>query len=374
MRAALLVEPNAPLVVEEVTIDPPRTGEVLVRITASGVCHSDYHMVTGAWSGKLPIVLGHEGAGVVDEVGPGVTGLEPGDTVALSWTPSCRRCRFCVTGRPQLCTQASRLAYDNLLQDGTTRIRRGDQEIYPYLSVGSFAEYAVVPESGVVKVPTDVDPAIAALVGCAITTGVGAAMNTQPIPPGASVLVVGAGGVGLSVIQGANLQSPSRIIAVDLSAERLDLAREFGATHTVDGADPEVLDRIVDLTDGGVDIAFEAIGNPKTIELAYSALAPGGTTVVVGQVPTGKTITIDPMRMSGRELTLKGSNYGSARPSVDFPRILGLQAEGRLKLDRMVSARLPLDAINEAFELMRQGSGARTVIEMSRAAVGQEAA
>lgn len=367
MRAAILIEAGAPLVVEEVTIDDPHAGEVLVRITASGVCHSDYHMVTGAWSGKLPIVLGHEGAGIVEEVGPGVVGLEPGDTVALSWTPSCRRCRYCVTGRPQLCTQASSLAYDNLLQDGTTRIRRGGEEVYPYLSVGSFAEYAVVPESGVVKVPRDLDPAIAALVGCAITTGIGAAINTQPIPAGTSVLVVGAGGVGLSVIQGANLQSPSSIIAVDLSTERLELAREFGATHTLDGADPDVLDRILELTDGGVQTAFEAIGNPRTIELAYAALAPGGTAVVVGQVPTGKTITIDPMRMSGRELTLKGSNYGSARPSVDFPRILALQADGRLKLDRMVSARLPLDGINDAFELLRQGSGARTVIEVGAA-------
>jgi S-(hydroxymethyl)glutathione dehydrogenase/alcohol dehydrogenase len=365
MRAALLLEAGSPLSVEEVTIEPPRAGEVLVKLTASGVCHSDMNMVTGAWPGRTPLILGHEGAGIVAEIGDGVTGIETGDTVALSWTPSCRRCRYCVSGRPQLCTQASERAYGNVLQDGTTRVRRGDEDVYSYLSVGSFAEYAVVPESGVVKVPADLDPAIGALVGCAITTGVGAAINTHPIPAGATVLVAGAGGVGLSVIQGANLQSPSMIIVVDLSQERLDLACEFGATHTLDGADPELLEQIRELTGGlGVDVAFEAIGNPRTIELVYAALAPGGTAVVVGQVPTGQRITIDPMRMSGRELTLKGSNYGSARPSIDFLRILDLQAAGRLKLDRMVSARLPLEKINDAFELMRSGSGARTVIEL----------
>lgn len=368
MKAALLLEAGQPLVVEEVEIEGPGAGEVLVRITASGVCHSDLHVVTGAWGSGTPIVLGHEGAGVVVEVGEGVKEVAPGDAVALSWTPSCRRCKYCITGRPQLCTEATSRAYANVLQDGTTRIKRGDQDVYSYLSVGSFAEYAVVPVSGVVKVPASLDPAIAALVGCAITTGVGAAINTQPIPPGASVLVVGAGGVGLSVIQGANLQSPSMIIAVDLSEERLELAREFGATHTFNGKDPELMDRIRELTDGGVDISFEAIGNPRTIETAYAALAPGGTAVVVGQVPTGQTITIDPMRMSGRELTLKGSNYGSARPAVDFPRIIDLQAQGRLKLDRMVSARLPLEQINEAFDLLKGASGARTVIEFPGAA------
>jgi S-(hydroxymethyl)glutathione dehydrogenase/alcohol dehydrogenase len=310
------------------------------------------------------LVLGHEGAGVVVEVGAGVTDLKVGDTVALSWTPSCRRCRYCASGRPQLCTNAVQNAYRNVLPDGTTRLKRGNEPVYSYLSVGSFAEYAVVPESGAIRIDDDVPPAIAALVGCAITTGVGAAMNTVPVAPGSTVAVIGAGGVGLSVIMGARLQSPEKIIAVDLSEDKLALARRAGATHTINAAETDVVEAIREITDGdGVQYAFEAIGRAATIEQSYSVLAPGGTAVVVGQVPTGVKISIDPMAMSGRELTLTGSNYGSSRPSIDFNRILSLHRTGALDLELLVGQRMALQDINLAFAAMGAGSPARTVIE-----------
>lgn len=363
MRAAVFHGPGQPLRVEELTVQEPQAGEVLVRMTASGVCHSDFHVVLGEWGAQTPLVLGHEGAGVVEAVGDGVTSLQPGDTVALSWTPSCRRCRYCVSGRPQLCTEAVENAYRNVMPDGTTRLSLDGQPVYSYLSVASFGEYAVVPESGAIKVDADVDPSLAALVGCAVTTGIGAVINTAAVEPGATVAVIGCGGVGLSTVMGAALSSASRIIAVDLSAEKLALAAKAGATDTIDARDIDVPAAIQELTGGGVDYAFEAIGRARTIEQAYESLAPGGSAIVVGQVPTGVTIEIDPMAMSGRELTLKGSNYGSARPSIDFARILDFHRRGAIDLDLLIGARIPLDRINDAFDALREGTTARTVIE-----------
>ncbi|GLB69118.1 Zn-dependent alcohol dehydrogenase [Arthrobacter mangrovi] len=364
MKGAVFNGPGTPLQIAELSVSGPQPGEVMVRMTASGVCHSDYHVVLGEWAAQTPLVLGHEGAGIVVEVGDGVTDVNVGDSVALSWTPSCRRCLYCVSGRPQLCTSAVQNAYRNVLPDGTTRLSRGGDPVYSYLSVGSFAEYAVVPESGAIKIADDVSPAIAALVGCAVTTGVGAAMNTVPVAPGSTVAVIGAGGVGLSAIMGARLQSPATIIAVDLSEEKLELARRAGATHTINARETDVVGAIKEISGGdGVEYAFEAIGRAGTIEQAYAALAPGGTAVVVGQVPSGVKISIDPMAMSGRELTLTGSNYGSSRPSVDFNRILGLHSSGALDLELLVGDRIPLADINEAFTAMGSGATGRTVIE-----------
>lgn len=363
-RAAVFYGPGEPLRVEEIDVAEPRAGEVRVRMVASGVCHSDYHVVLGEWGARTPLVLGHEGAGVVDSIGPGVTTLKPGDSVALSWTPSCRRCRYCVSGRPQLCTEAADNAYRNVLPDGTTRLSIAGQPVYSYLSVASFSEYTVVPESGAVRIDDSADPALAALVGCAVTTGIGAVLNTARIEAGDTVAVIGCGGVGLSVVMGAALSSAGRIIAVDLSPEKLALAQRAGATDTIDAGQGDVVTAIRALTDGaGVDYAFEAIGRAQTIEQAYACLAPGGTAVVVGQVPTGVTVQIDPMAMSGRELTMKGSNYGSARPSLDFVRFLDLHRTGAVDLELLVSSRIKLDDINDAFDALGQGSGARTVVE-----------
>lgn len=368
MNAALFEAVGRPLNHAQVTIADPAPGEVRVRMTASGVCHSDFRVLAGEWAATAPLVLGHEGAGIVESVGAGVTHLVPGDAVILSWTPSCGACPYCDSGRPQLCLTAASTAYNSVMPDGTTRISRGEDPVYSYLSVGSFAEYAVVPAYGAIKVRADVDPGVAALVGCAVTTGVGSAINTKPAPAGSDVLVIGAGGVGLCVVMGAHLQSPGRLIVVDVNADKLALAEELGATHTINAADlrgssEAVVAAVRELTGGlGVDVAYEATGRADCVEQAYGALAPGGTGVVVGQVASGQRISIDPMRMSGSELTLTGSNYGSARPTIDFPRILDMYVRGALPLDRLIDRRLPLTDINAAFDAMGAGTTTGRVV------------
>jgi S-(hydroxymethyl)glutathione dehydrogenase / alcohol dehydrogenase len=251
MRAAVFEKPGAPLTIESLDIEEPRANEVLVRMAASGVCHSDYHVVLGEWESPSPIVLGHEGSGYVEAIGPNVRDVEVGDHVALSWTPSCRRCEHCVSGRPVLCTFAGATAYNSVLPDGTTRLLRSDgQAVYSYLSVGSMAEYAVVPESGAVKLPMGTDPAISALVGCAVSTGVGAAINTANIHAGATVVVIGCGGVGLSAVMGAKISAASQIIAVDVVAEKLELAAKAGATAVVNASTTDAVQAVAELTGG----------------------------------------------------------------------------------------------------------------------------
>jgi S-(hydroxymethyl)glutathione dehydrogenase / alcohol dehydrogenase len=364
MKAAVFRSPSAPLTFEEVDLAEPDDGEVRVKISAAGVCHSDYRVLTGDWSANPPVVLGHEGAGVVESVGSGVTTLAPGDNVVLSWTPSCGLCRYCASGRPQLCQVAASTAYRNVLPDGSTRIRSSAGEnVHSYLSVGSFAEYAVVPAYGAIKIAGDVDPGVAALVGCAVTTGVGAAINTYSPKASDNVLVIGAGGVGLSVVMGARLQSPGSLIVVDLAEDKLDLAKELGATHTINASEHDVVDAVRDITNGrGVEVAYEATGRAQAVEQAYDCLTPGGTAVVVGQVASGERISIDPMRMSGRELTLTGSNYGSARPSIDFQRILDMHARQLLPLDRLIGDRVALTDINEAFTSMAAGTTSGRIV------------
>ncbi|BBZ36763.1 alcohol dehydrogenase catalytic domain-containing protein [Mycolicibacterium confluentis] len=364
MKAALFRDPSQPLTIEDVDIAAPGEQEVRVKISAAGVCHSDFRVLAGEWSATPPVVLGHEGAGVIESIGSGVTNLAPGDHVALSWTPSCGTCRYCVSGRPQLCQVAVSTAYRNVLPDGGTRIRSAaGEDVYSYLSVGSFAEYAVVPAYGAIKITGDVDPGIAALVGCAVTTGVGAAINTHPAKPSDSVLVIGAGGVGLSVVMGARLQSPGNLIVVDLAEDKLTLAEELGATHTVNAREHDVLEAVLGITNGrGVDVAYEATGRAQAVEQAYECLTPGGTAVVVGQVASGERISIDPMRMSGRELTLTGSNYGSARPSIDFQRILDMYARQLLPLDRLIGDRVALTDVNEAFARMGAGTTSGRIV------------
>jgi S-(hydroxymethyl)glutathione dehydrogenase / alcohol dehydrogenase len=363
MKAAVFEQPGRPLEIEQLTIQGPSRGEVLVRLVASGVCHSDYHVVLGEWASPTPIVLGHEGAGIVEAVGKDVTTVGEGDHVVLSWTPYCRSCSYCLTGRPNLCELAARTAYASVLFDGTTRLRRKGKTVYSYLTVGSFGEYAVVPETGAIPIRRDAPLRIAALVGCAVPTGIGAVINTARVEPGASVLVIGCGGVGLSVIMGASLVSAWPIIAVDVVESKLDLARRAGATEALSLEGDDLIDALRELTAGrGVDYAFEAIGLARTIETAYEAVAPGGTAVVVGQVPDGVRASFDPFVMSDREKTLTGSNYGSCRPPVDFPRIIDLHMAGSLDLELLVSQTISLESINDAFALMEQGSVARSVI------------
>lgn len=366
MLGAVFEEPGRPMAIEELSIDQPHAGEVLVRLAASGVCRSDYHVVVGEWTSPTPIVLGHEGAGIVEQVGEGVSTVEVGDHVIMSWVPYCGRCTYCLRGRPNLCTLVLDTAYEGVMLDGTTRLRRGDEDVYSYSAVASFAEYAIVPATGAIPIRKDAPLDIAATVGCAVTTGIGAAINTASVEPGASVLVIGCGGVGLSTIMGATLVSAMPIIAVDTLYPKLELARRVGATETINATTTDVLEAVREITGGrGVDYAFEAIGGASTIELAYDAVCPGGTAVVVGQVPNGVKASFDPMVMSDREKRLIGSNYGSSSPPLDFPRIIDLYMAGKVPLDALLSQHVKLEEINEAFEEMKRGELARSIIDYS---------
>ncbi len=364
--AAVFIAPNEPLRIETMTVSStPPPGEVLVRLEASGVCHSDLHVVKGEWAAPAPMVLGHEGAGVVEAVGDGVTDLEVGDHVVLSWTPSCRKCSYCVSGRPVLCTVANETAYQHLSFDGTTRLTRESDgaSVRSFLLSGTFGQYTVVPESAAVRIRKDAPMDVAALVGCAVTTGIGAVTNTARLEAGSTALVIGCGGVGLNIVQGARLAGASRIIAVDTSAEKLELAKAFGATDVIDASAVDVVEAARELTSGGPDYAFEAIGRAKTIETAYDAVARGGTAVVVGQVADGVRISIDPFVMSDQEKKLIGSNYGSSRPSIDFPKLIDLYMSGQIDLDSLVTRKIRLDEVNDALATMGASGGIRTVIE-----------
>lgn len=363
MKAAIFYEHNASLKIETIDIDKPKRGEVLVKVAASGVCHSDLSVMNGALPfPPPPAVLGHEGAGVVQEVGGDVTAVQPGDHVILSWRPSCGKCGYCITGRPQLCQTIGMALLQGYLPDGTSRLHKGDLEIRHFTGVSSFAEYAVVPEAGVVKIRPDVPLDAAALVGCGVMTGVGAAINTARVEPGSSVAVIGCGGVGLNVVQGAILAGAEKIIAIDLNPKKLDLAKQFGATHFVNPADGDPVTQVLALTDGlGVDYAFEVIGRADTAVQTYNSIRPGGMAVVVGVAKPDDMMSIPALSLL-QEKTLKGSIYGSARPSVDMPKLLDLYMSKKLKLDELVSRRIKLEQINEAFEWMEKGEVARSVI------------
>ncbi|WP_291280254.1 Zn-dependent alcohol dehydrogenase [Galactobacter sp.] len=365
VRAAVFTGPNEPLDIKTLQLPAePGDGEVLVQMVASGVCHSDLHALDGEWDTPAPLVLGHEGAGVVQRVGRGVDNVQPGDHVILSWTPSCGRCEYCAAGRPVLCEVANETAYRHVLADGKTRLRDGETPVKSFLGAGTFADHAMVPSTAVVKVREDAPLAQAALVGCAVTTGIGAVINTARMEAGSTVLVVGCGGVGLNVVQGARLAGARQIIVADVSEEKLELGRKFGATDTVNSKERDLVQAVRDITGGpGVDYAFEAIGLPRTIEQAYEAIRRGGTAVVVGQVADGVKISIDPFVMSDQEKKLIGSNYGSSRQVIDFPRILDLYMEGKVDLDSMITNRIDLDQVNESFDEMRVGNGIRSVIE-----------
>ena len=362
-KAAILYEANKPLEVADVEVLPPKRGEVLVKVAAGGVCHSDLHVIKGDLGAPLPVVLGHEGAGVVVEVGEGVTTVQPGDHVILLWRASCGQCYFCNRGRPALCDLGTGIRWSGRLPDGTTRFRLGGEEIRHFAGVSSFSEYTVLLEEAVVPIRRDVPLHKAALVGCAVMTGVGAVINTAKVEPGSSVVVIGAGGVGLNVIQGAALAGAERVIAVDLLDNKLEYARQFGATHTVNARQADVVEAVKELTEGrGADYAFEVIGLPQTIRQAYEVVRRGGTAVVVGVAPTGAEVSLNAASIMLQEKTLRGSLYGSCVPRVDIPRMLGLYVAGKLKLDELISREYPIEQINEAFAALERGEVARSII------------
>jgi S-(hydroxymethyl)glutathione dehydrogenase / alcohol dehydrogenase len=367
IRAAVLERPGTAPRIEELMLDGPRDGEVLVRMAASGVCHSDLHVRDGEWERPGPIVMGHEGAGVVEALGPGVdpaaTGLEVGRLVALSWLVPCGACRSCLAGRVWECPGSP--SSSHRMPDGTTRLREPDgREVLAYCAIGTMASAQVVPAAAAIPMPDGTPPEVAALVGCCVATGVGAVTKTLPVAPGSSVAVIGLGGVGLSAVMGAALAGASRVVAVDRVEAKLELAREVGATDTVlAGADPvETLAAIRDATDGGPDVCVEAIGLPATVELAIACLPTGGTALLVGMTPLGARASFEVFPFVDGARRIVGSNYGSAVPPVDFPRYASLFLDGRLPVDRLVTARIGLDDLEDAFARMRRGEGVRSVI------------
>ena len=366
MKAAVLHEYGKPLVVEEVDLDEPKAGEVTVRMAASGVCHSDYVFVAGKpyIRRELPLVLGHEGAGVVTKVGAGVSLVAPGDHVVLSWVASCGRCRSCTVGRPNICEvgRGPEVMAGNM-PDGTRRIRKGSRYYAHMGALSTMAEYAVVPEVSAIKIDGDIPLDKAALVGCAVMTGVGAVINTARVEMGSAVAVFGLGGVGISAIQGAVLASADPIIAVDVLPDKLEAASRMGATHTVDGR-ADVAREVRRISPEGVDYAFEAIGNVEVMAQAYELVRRGGTLVIIGAAPAEDELKLPAWTFALLEKTVRGSLYGSARPRVDIPGLLALYKAGKLKLDEMVTRTYPLDDVGQAMDDLAAGRNIRGVLTM----------
>jgi Zn-dependent alcohol dehydrogenase len=362
VKAAVLREPGQPMSIEDVDLDEPRAGEVLVRVQAAGVCHSDLHYMTGDLPTRLPIVLGHEGAGVVEAVGAGVTRVAPGDQVVLMWRPRCGHCAFCSSGRPALCTSATRQVSTGGLLDGTSRLSvRGDR-VHHFLGVSCFAERAVLAQESVIKIPDGTPPAVAALIGCAVVTGVGAVLNVLGAGAGQSVLVMGAGGVGLSAVLGADLVGAYPVVVADVAPDKLELARRLGATHTVTVGDGAVDEAVRAVCPDGVDWAFDAVGKAETVQAAMASLRTGGTTGAHGLGPAGATVAIPLNDLVQREKRLIGSLYGSSNTLSQVPRLLELYAAGRLDLDALLGRTYPLEQINEAYDALTAGAVGRAVI------------
>ena len=364
IAAAVFDGVDGGLVVQRLELDPPRSGEVLVELKATGLCRSDYHIIAGDWSAAGPLVLGHEGAGVVQAVGEGVTELAVGDHVVLSWSPACGSCFQCRRGRPALCEAIQSTAYQNRMTDGSTRLHREDAEVNAFCACGTFATHAVVAASAAVRVPAGIDFGSAALVGCAVATGIGAVWNTAGVEPGDSVLVIGCGGVGWAAIAAARIAGAMTIIAADPNPEALEAAVRAGATHTVRIGRQTVVEGVLDAAGPrGVDYAFDTIGRQDAIQAGFEALRPGGELVCVGMPKDGTVLDLDVLGLIRQEKTVKGSWYGSCRPAIDFPRILQANQSGLIDLGDLVGRRIPLDEINEGFELMESGAVGRTVVE-----------
>ena len=371
IRAAVLRHPGQSIVVEDVELDPPKAGEVLVKVAAAGVCHSDVRYADGdLGEGHWPIVLGHEGAGVVETVGAGVTHVSPGDHVAFCFVPACRACRYCLAGKPNLCTLVAEHGARGMLMDGTSRLRLSDGSTLQHgLRTACFAERTVVAAAGAVPIPRNLPLWQAALLGCGVVTGLGAVRNVARVQPGESVAVFGCGGVGLQVVAGARIAGATLIVAVDRVPAKLDLARSHGATHVVDSSAEKPVSAIRALTKGGVDTAFEVVGHPETIRLAWGAIRPGGTVVVVGLAPVGVDASVPAIEFLS-DKSLKGTYYGSGDPAAELPGYAELALAGELDLAKAVTHTAPLEGVEEALDRLRRGEGARTVLLVDRTLAG----
>jgi S-(hydroxymethyl)glutathione dehydrogenase/alcohol dehydrogenase len=363
INAAILWEQGQPLSVEPAQLDAPGPGEVLVELKAAGVCHSDLHPARGDWPAKTPLVLGHEGAGIVREVGPSVTTLKPGDHVVLCWAPACGVCAPCLEGRAVLCDRVEKVSFRNKLPSGASRLHARGQDVAPFLGTACFSDFVVVPEAGAIAVAADVPFDALATIGCAVITGVGAVTNAGQVPKGSRVAVIGAGGVGLNVVQGAVIAGCERIAAIDLRPKPLEIAvKQFGATDTIDAA-ADVAPAVRALTGGrGADFVFDTVGSPATLTLAFACTRKGGAVVLTGLSRMDAQAAFPMFPFVMQEKRLLGSVYGSGQPARDIPRLVALYQEGKLKLGELVSRTYALYKVNEAMTALAASDGARGVI------------
>jgi S-(hydroxymethyl)glutathione dehydrogenase/alcohol dehydrogenase len=365
VRAAVATKAGDPLEITTVDLDGPKAGEVLVEIKATGVCHTDAFTLSGKDpEGLFPAILGHEGAGVVVETGPGVTTLKPGDHVIPLYIPECRNCPACLSGKTNLCIAIRETQGKGLMPDGTSRFSQSGRMIHHYMGTSTFANYTVVPEIALARVREDAPFDKICYIGCGVTTGLGAVLNTAKVQPGDRVVVFGVGGIGLNVIQGARLAGAAMIVAIDVNPARETMARKFGATHFVNPTElkGDLVAHLVDLTRGGADFSFECVGNPKLMRQALECCQRGwGTSVIIGVAGAGEEIATRPFQLvTGR--TWKGTAFGGARGRRDVPRIVDWYMEGRINIDDLITHTLPLDRINEAFDLMHAGKSIRSVV------------
>jgi len=364
-KAAVLNGLLEPLEIrDDVVVESPHAGELRLRMAASGVCHSDLSMQNGTMMAATPIVLGHEGAGVVEEIGPGVTGFEVGDHVVISWVPQCGECYFCTRGQGQLCENSNAALATGGLLDGTTRMTSRGQPLFQMAASGTFGETTIIPAIGAVKIPKDFDLKLGALIGCGVLTGVGAALNTASIAKGDTVAVVGCGGVGLNVIQGARIAGAGEIIAIDTAETKLAMAKQFGATATINASQSDPVSQVMTMTkERGADVAFEVIGLQPTIDQVIAMTRRGGQAILVG-VPRMDVMVSLPAFLGVvlQEKTIKGCWYGSSNVQRDVPKLIELYKKGDLKLDELVSRTITLEQVNEAFDAMQTGEIARSVI------------
>jgi S-(hydroxymethyl)glutathione dehydrogenase / alcohol dehydrogenase len=360
-RAAIAFEAGKPLQIETVDLDGPKTGEVLVEIKATGVCHTDEYTRSGQDSeGLFPSILGHEGAGIVVDVGPGVTTLEKGDHVIPLYTPECRVCKSCLSRKTNLCTAIRATQGKGVMPDGTSRFSLGKQKIHHYMGCSTFSNFTVLPEIALAKIREDAPFDKVCYIGCGVTTGIGAVINTAKVEPGANVVVFGLGGIGLNVVQGAKMVGANMIIGVDINPAREALARKFGMTHFLDGKDSVA--RIVEITSGGADYSFECVGNVELMRQALECCHRGwGVSVIIGVAGAGQEIRTRPFQLvTGR--VWKGTAFGGARGRTDVPKIVDWYMDGKIRIDELITHQMPLADINKAFDLMHAGQSIRSVV------------
>ena len=365
-RAAVAWEANRPLTIETVSLEGPRAGEVLVEVMATGVCHTDAYTLSGLDSeGLFPAILGHEGAGIVREIGAGVTSVKIGDHVIPLYTPECRQCKTCLSQRSNLCTAIRGTQGKGVMPDGSSRFSCGHDQVFHYMGCSTFANFTVLPEIALAKVRPDAPFDKICYIGCGVTTGLGAVIYTAKVRPGSNVVVFGLGGIGLNVIQGARMIGADKIIGVDLNPAKAEMAKKFGMTHFVNpdtvGRD-KVVQAIIDLTDGGADYSFECIGSVSTMRQALECCHRGwGESIIIGVAPSGQEISTRPFQLvTGR--VWKGSAFGGARGRTDVPKIVDWYMEGKIDIDSLITHTMPLDEINTAFDLMHEGNSIRSVI------------